>query len=321
MLTVHRTGTPEPQVWKPGADLPDDAVWFDLRDATDAETAIVARATGLRLPTRADISGIGLAGRNRASGETVLLHVARFADIEDDDRATSPLSLVLTQRHLVTQRYARSRSFRIAAEQWQQHEREDGPASAFAELVETMSERTAAAMQEIASHVAELSEDVFAEDHHRTRRLRNWLQRVGHLEARLARSRGSLLGITRVVAFVCDRRLEWMPGSQHARLVMVHSDLATLDEFDQQLTDKLQFLLDAIFGFISVEQNSVMKVFTVWALAAVPPVLLAGIWGMNFKRMPELSWTWGYAFALGCMAVSVAIPLAIFKWRGWLSSD
>lgn len=321
MLTVHCSGTAEPQVWNQGDALPADAVWLDLLDATDEETQAAAEATGLQLPPREEIRGLGLAGRNRASGETLYLHVARFADVEDESLKATPLSIVLTRRHLVTQRYARSRTFASAAEQWQARQRADGASAAFAELVETMSERTAEAMQKIASSVAELSEDVFADAQGRTRRLRAWLRNIGHLEGRLARSRASLLGITRVVSFMVDRVPQWMPSPQQSRLATVRTDLATLDEFDQQLTDKLQFLLDAVFGFISVEQNSVMKVFTVWALAAVPPVLLAGIWGMNFKHMPELSWTWGYAFALGCMAVSIAVPLAIFKWRGWLSSD
>ena len=97
---------------------------------------------------------------------------------------------------------------------------------------------------------------------------------------------------------------------------MIRNDLDALDQFDEQLTEKLQFLLDAILGMISVNQNNVMKLFTVVSVVAVPPVLLAGIWGMNFKAMPELSRPWGYAMALGAIALSVLIPLGIFKWRG-----
>jgi magnesium transporter len=102
---------------------------------------------------------------------------------------------------------------------------------------------------------------------------------------------------------------------------MVRNDLKSLDEFDEQLTGKLQFLLDSIFGFISVNQNSVMKLFTVVAVAAFPPTVLAGIWGMNFKYMPALSQPWGYAMALSAIALSILIPLGIFKWRGWLTRD
>jgi len=135
----------------------------------------------------------------------------------------------------------------------------------------------------------------------------------GGLEARLARSRAALPGITRIAVFTCKK--------QPARIETVRNDLVALDHFDEQLTEKLQFLLDAIFGLISVNQNNVMKLFTVASVVAVPPVILAGVWGMNFKAMPELYKPWGYAMALGAILVSILIPLGIFKWRGWLSND
>jgi len=120
---------------------------------------------------------------------------------------------------------------------------------------------------------------------------------------------------------MCEKQPEWLADEAASRLAMTRNDLEALDQFDEQLTEKLQFLLDAILGMISVNQNNVMKLFTVVSVVAVPPVLLAGIWGMNFKAMPELSQPWGYAMALGAIALSVLIPLGIFKWRGWLSSD
>lgn len=321
MLIVHRAGPSAPQTWKPGASISDQAIWFDLQNADDAETRAVAQATNLSLPKREDIRDIGLAGRNRASGDTLFLHVSCFADAEDEHKHGTPLSLVLTKDVLVTQRYAHSQTFDIASQQWQQLQPQDGASGAFAELVETMTERTAESMQTISGDVAGLSEKVFTDERGRTKQLHRQLLRVGHLEARLAHSRASLLGITRVVTFMCDKKPEWIPAVQRTRLRMLENDLKTLDEFDQQLTDKLQFLLDAIFGFISVNQNSVMKLMTVASIVAVPPVVLAGIWGMNFKAMPELSQPWGYAMALSAIALSVIIPLAIFKWNGWLSSD
>ena len=321
MLVIHHEDDAQPLTWQTGNAIPDDAIWFDLCNADAAERKAVEQTLGLALPRREDIRGIGLAGRNRSAGDTLFLHVSRFADAEDEHKHATPLSLVLTPKVLVTQRYARSQTFDNAAQQLRDSPQGDGASAAFACLIETMAERTAGSMQKIAGDVAELSDEVFSDHRDSSRQLRRWLLHVGQLEGRLARSRASLLGITRIVSFVCDKRPEWMPAAQQSRLATVRNDLVTLDEFDQQLTDKLQFLLDAIFGFISVNQNSVMKLFTVASVVAVPPVLLAGIWGMNFRHMPELSWTWGYAFALGTIALSILIPLAIFKWRGWLTRD
>jgi magnesium transporter len=80
---------------------------------------------------------------------------------------------------------------------------------------------------------------------------------------------------------------------------------------------KVQFLLDATLGFISIEQNSAVKVLTVFSLVGIPPTLLAGIWGMNFKLMPELQWQYGYAYAWAAILLSAVLPLIWFKRKGW----
>lgn len=321
MLTIHCGGKAQPLTWQTGGEIPADAVWLDLCQPDAAETKVCEDAADLRLPRREDIRGIGLAGRNRSQGDALFLQVSSFADAEDEQKRATPLSLVLTPDLLVSQRYAGSKTFDNAASQWHETQRDDGAASAFTELIETMAERTAQSMQKVADDVAELSRKVFTGTREDSRVLRRWLVHVGHLEARLAGSRGSLLGITRIVTFICESDPHWIPDIQRSRISMVRSDLRSLDEFDEQLTGKLQFLLDAIFGLISVNQNSVMKLFTVVAVAAFPPTVLAGIWGMNFKYMPELSQPWGYAMALSAIALSILVPLGIFKWRGWLSRD
>ncbi len=320
MLTIHADGETHPLVWLHGNPIPDSTAWLDLCEPDPTEVKACEQVAGLKLPDRDDIVGIGLAGRNRSSAQSVFLQISRFTDVEDGVSAT-PVSLVLTPKVLVTQRYASSPTFDIAAGEWHEDQSHGGAASAFAELLETMTERTAQSMERIAGDVAKLSTHVFSERLTERQHLRRWLVHVGKLEARLARSRGTLLGITRIVVFMCEKQPEWLPDEPVSRLAMIRNDLDALDQFDEQVTEKLQFLLDAVLGMISVNQNNVMKLFTVVSVVAVPPVLLAGIWGMNFKAMPELSQPWGYAMALGAMALSVLIPLGIFKWRGWLSRD
>jgi magnesium transporter len=81
----------------------------------------------------------------------------------------------------------------------------------------------------------------------------------------------------------------------------------------------VQFLLDAVLGFISIEQNDLFKVLTIVSVVGIPPTIVVGIYGMNFKFMPELNWSWGYPLALLIIALSALIPLAWFKWRGWFN--
>ena len=77
-------------------------------------------------------------------------------------------------------------------------------------------------------------------------------------------------------------------------------------------------MLDAILGFITIEQNDIFKVLTIVSVVGIPPTVVAGIYGMNFKLMPELSWEWGYPFGLGMIVLSALIPFLWFKWRGWI---
>jgi len=102
------------------------------------------------------------------------------------------------------------------------------------------------------------------------------------------------------------------------RLVSVRDDINSLDEFETSLANRIQFLLDAATGFISIAQNDVVKVLTVVSVAGVPPVLIVGVYGMNFHYMPELSWPWGYPFAMALVVLSTIIPVLWFKWRDWL---
>ena len=108
------------------------------------------------------------------------------------------------------------------------------------------------------------------------------------------------------------------PSQAGVPLPDISADITSLNDYQQHLSGKVQFLLDATLGFISIEQNDVVKALTIVSVVGVPPVLVAGIYGMNFQRMPELHWVFGYPFALLLMLVTGLLPLAWFKWRGWM---
>ena len=148
--------------------------------------------------------------------------------------------------------------------------------------------------------------------------LRTTLVALGRVGDLVSHVRESQVSAGRIVPYVETAAADWLPKELRPRLHTLRRDIASLNDFDTHLNDKLQFLLDATLGFINIAQNNVMKVLTVVSVAGVPPVLIAGIYGMNFKLMPELEWMWGYPYSLALMALSTIIPLAIFRWRGWL---
>ena len=112
--------------------------------------------------------------------------------------------------------------------------------------------------------------------------------------------------------------VSWMPHEVRTTLETLRMDVTSLNDYDAFLSNKVQFLLDATLGLINIEQNNIIKVLTIVSVVGVPPTLVASMYGMNFKNMPELSWDWGYPYGLAMIFISAVAPLLWFKWRGWL---
>jgi len=294
-----------------GAD-DDGCIWFDLVDPDDAELKRVADDVGVRLPDRASLGSVELSSRAVLVDDTLRLSIPWFTSGHSDP---SPLGLVLTPRHLVSLRYAAAAEFDAAASRFEAES--GGSPAAFTTLVATIVGNVADRLEMLTAEVDRLSSRLFRERNHGTRRLRSLLGLVGRTESRLARARVTASGLLRIVMFAHDEGPDWLDEACLARLESARKDLGILTEIDAQLTDKLQFLLDAALGFISVEQNDVMKIFTVASVAAIPPVILAGIWGMNFRHMPELGGLYSYPAALAVMALSILLPVLWFRHRGW----
>ena len=151
-------------------------------------------------------------------------------------------------------------------------------------------------------------------------RLRNTLVDVGETGERLSELRDTLQGLERIVLFACDRA-EWMPPDLHDRLKTGRDDLISLGNYETQLYEKGQFLLDAVLGFINTEQNDIFRVLTIVSVIGIPPTLIASMYGMNFKNIPEYDWPYGYYYALGLMAFVGFGLLGWFWKRGWMKSN
>ncbi|MEO6341253.1 MAG: CorA family divalent cation transporter, partial [Caulobacteraceae bacterium] len=149
--------------------------------------------------------------------------------------------------------------------------------------------------------------------------LRQTLAALGASGDRLSMTRDALLGVARIAPFVMERGHACICEADHqTRLKAVRMDVASLADYETHLSDKTQFLLDAVLGLINVAQNDIFKVLTIVSVVGIPPTFIASMYGMNFHRMPELEWAWGYPYALGLIVVSTLLPLAWFKWRKWM---
>ena len=130
------------------------------------------------------------------------------------------------------------------------------------------------------------------------------------------RIRRNMMDTRRALSFMM--RSKMLNGEQFEDARQILRDIDSLDSHTAFLFDKINFLMDATVGFININQNKIIKIFSVASVALLPPTLIASIYGMNFQHMPELSQTWGYPMALVLMVASALVPMWYFRKRGWL---
>jgi len=130
------------------------------------------------------------------------------------------------------------------------------------------------------------------------------------------RIRRNVMDTRRAISFMMRSRMLTAEQFEESRQIL--RDIDSLDSHTTFLFDKINFLMNATVGFININQNKIIKIFSVASVALLPPTLIASIYGMNFKAMPELDWRFGYPFAIGLMVASVAAPFLYFRRKGWL---
>ena len=296
-------------------------VWIDLLDPGPADHEHAELACGLRLPDRAALSEIENSSRHYQEGEATYLSAPLMHGADTDAAELTPVGFIITPQHLVTVRFEAMRAFDAAAKRLAEHP----PASsldAFTALMEEIVDRKADVLEAQAAKLATVSTRIFdlARPKRRNRasdEMRRTLTEVGRTGALLGKMRSSLLTTHRITAYVSDGLTRGADKDLRRRLAAVDDDLQSLSSFAETLANKVQFLLDAVLGFINIDQNDVIKVLTVVSVVGVPPTLVASIYGMNFKLMPELNWHYGYPYALALIVLSAVLPLAWFKARGW----
>jgi magnesium transporter len=309
-----------------GAPLPPEIVWLDLLRPETEEIAFVARTTGLDVPNFEELSEIESSSRLRRRNGALYLSAPLIFRADSDRLLATPVGFVLTRERLITVRFEELTAFAaFAAGDFAAAGA--GSAAVFAGLMDAITGRLADILEKIAADLDDVSHRLFhvpASEPLEPRAparasadLRIILRRVGHSGDLVSKIRDSLLGIGRIVPFAATGAGEWLSPETKQRLDTVRQDVVSLSDYDTHLVNKVQLLLDATLGLINVEQNNIIKVLTIVSVVGIPPTLVASIYGMNFKGMPELGWSWGYPYGLAVIGLSAVLPLLWFKWRGW----
>ena len=302
-----------------------DALWVDLLNPTIAEVTSVEEAIGAKLPTLGALSEIESSSRLRNRGGILYMSTPSAAGRPEGAQTTPPIGFVLSTDRLVTVRFMPLPSFDAVVTKFaSSHDAPKSSLEVFTMLCEEIVDHVADILEQLAGELNGLSIDAFRAEDTRGRHaaranhvLRVQLRQVGRLGDRFSEVRDGLQGLGRIVAYTDQYACEWSGGALKPRLAGLRGDIHSLIEYEEQLSSKVQFVLDALVGLIGIAQNDVFKVLTIVSIVGIPPTLVAGIYGMNFKNMPEYDWARGYQYGWTVIILSALIPLVWFKLKGW----
>jgi magnesium transporter len=305
--------------------IPTTATWVDLEEPTEAEEKLVERCIRMDVPTEDEMAEIEPSSRLYEQGGALYMTVSVLYGVEDGEPRTTPISFVLADNRLVTVRYATPKPVRAFAD----HARRDpelvrDAPTVLIRMMDAMIDRLADELESVSSDMEQLSANIFHKKMEERRipaaRLTALLTRIGRTQTLLTKIRYSTVSTIRMLSFLsgANRFNEGEQSESRHHLTSLSNDATSLSEHASFLSDNVTFLLDASLGLISIEQNAAMKLFSWAALVFLPPTLIAGVYGMNFRHMPELDSIYGYPVALTLIFASAVLPILYLKRRGWI---
>lgn len=325
MLHIYSAGEKRVSDADLGGGLPGTAVWLDLVDPTREEEAFVERTVGVAIPTRDEMIEIEPSSRQYRDGEAIVVIASLVGGARDakadDAPVLAPVSFVLTPKHLVTIRYATPKVFELFGAHFEREPEFCSDATmTLLHLLDAIVDRMADVLEHVGDEMDRISRTIFRRGASKQQRMTNaalevLLVRIGRAQDIVSKSRMSGVSVARLLSFL-GTTLD--PAETKEHLDGLATDVRSLTDHASYLAGNITFLLDAALGLINIEQNAIIKIFSVAAVIFMPPTLVASIYGMNFKQMPELSFTFGYPMALGIMVASAILPYLFFKNRGWL---
>jgi magnesium transporter len=319
-----------------GADKPTlaGAVWLDLVEPTAEEEKAVEAALGIDIPTRGELEEIEASSRLYQEDGAAFMTANLIRRGDDDRPESSAVTFIITAKQLVTIRYHHPQAFPVYIKQAMKPQITALTAwGVLISLVEAVVDRAADHLERVSAIIDDTSKQVFDTSfvnrkprkerrRRKPKNLEELLGKVGEEGDFNSKMRESLVSIGRMVTYlqaIVDQNKQTKEMRENrARIKILQRDIVSLTDHASFLSSKISFLLDAVLGMISIQQNGIIKIFSVAAVVFLPPTLVASMYGMNFDHMPEIHWTYGYPWAIGLMVLSAILPFLYFKRKGWL---
>ena len=306
--------------------VPADTAGIDMVEPTAEEVAYVEHVFGRRLPDQHRLAEVESSSRLSVEDDTLVMSSPVLYRDDEGIRLT-PVGFVLGPKLLVTLRSAHLKSFDDYVARRRAHDiaKPHNGAEVLLGLMDAIVDRMADGMETVGADLDGVAKHIFAQTNGVARqrptrvekRLTKTLQVVGQSGETTSYVRDSLLGLSRLTGFLQANGEPMLSAAAKHQLDTIRQDIASLNDYETRLTDKVQFLLDSTLGFINIQQNQTFKLLTVASVIGIPPTFVVGLYGMNFKHMPEYDWAWGYQWGLLLIVLSIVVPVAWLKVKGW----
>jgi magnesium transporter len=311
------------KITKDNSSVIADAIWIDLLSPSRKEEKLLEQHLKIDVPTKKEMSEIELSSRLYTEDDALFMTVTMIAKSNSPEPKTDPVTFILSADKLLTVRYIEPHSFELFIRRILKRKiRSDLTADKIlVSLLEATTDRLADILEFVSHRIDGISQNIFHSSHGHVPEKINYkatLETIGLNGDLETKVRESLVSFNRLLSFLEQSTLNRFDEKLQTRLKIVMKDLVSLSDYAGFISVKVSFLLDATLGLVNIEQNNIIKIFSVAAVVFLPPPLIASIYGMNFKTMPELQWSVGYPIAIVLMMLSAWLPYTYFKYRKWL---
>ncbi len=306
----------------PPAQFPDEFLWADLFEPSQEEEKAVEALLTVDVPTRDEMKEIETSNRLYEENGAVYMTATVGSKLDSANPESSAITFILANNRLITNRYADPTPVRRFMSYVERSPAACTSSSTLlAGLLEAFTERIADLLERVQAELDAVSLTIFPRTDGSAasnRDLHAMIQKIGANGDLISKARESLVSFQRLLMYVQQATNVTLSQDQRGRFKSTLRDVQSLSDHASFLNSKVQFLLDAVLGLINLEQNNIIKIFSVAAVMFLPPTLVASIYGMNFHHMPELDKFWGYPVALIAMVASALVPYLYFRRKGWL---
>ena len=307
---------------EPGQPAPEAAVWIDLVSPTVQEDKLVEALLGIAVPTREEMQEIEVSSRLYVENGGRYMTATLMCQSDTATPKTTPVTFILSAHRLLTVRYDDPRPFAIVEHKLARlcPPKVSGE-TVLMDLLDAVIDRSADIQERIGAEVDQVSHSIFEpEEEGAAPSYNDVLKALGRKGDLTSKVRESQVSVGRLLSFLANEAegMKW-PKDARLQLQSMQRDVTSLSDHATYLANKITFLLDALLGIVSIQQNDIIKIFSIAAVVFMPPTLVASVYGMNFHHnMIELDWELGYLFALFLMLLVAVLPLLFFKWKKWL---